>query len=176
MRHRRALSSSAPLIVKARLKHFIHLLIRPKYRRGASPGMDLRSYAYVSRVAISGSDFASAVDYIVTRAVRVNSERGITGVLLSSRGFFCQLVEGPGESIPALIQELQSDPRHREMRVFEDMPTSFRRTAGWALAYSGAPVFLGAMLERLHAGRSSREDVDRLLRLLLQFARQPQRP
>lgn len=57
------------------------------------------------------------LDAIVATAATRNAERGITGFLMSSGGLFLQVIEGPVEAVNALWEEIQRDPRHRNMLV-----------------------------------------------------------
>ncbi|MBT9489828.1 MAG: BLUF domain-containing protein [Rubrivivax sp.] len=62
-------------------------------------------------VATAGVDDA-AVDRIVATAQRLNPRHGITGWLVFGRGIFFQWLEGPRDSVQALMATLRADPRH----------------------------------------------------------------
>lgn len=130
----------------------------------------IRHYLYVSRSTLAPGGLEGAIQDIVKTAEKLNAERAITGVLIMSRGYFCQLIEGPSASIEALVHELNRDPRHEDLRVLEDGYRDSRWIGGWAMAYAGAPVFLGSILERLHINGPDEAAVKRLVTLLLQFA------
>jgi hypothetical protein len=57
------------------------------------------------------------IDAIVATAAKRNAAHGITGFLMSSGGLFLQVIEGPVEAVDALWEEIQGDPRHRNLLV-----------------------------------------------------------
>ena len=69
------------------------------------------SIVYCSR-ASDGVDDA-VVDRIIETARRHNAEHGITGLLVFGSGIFFQWLEGPQESVLALMALIQKDPRHQ---------------------------------------------------------------
>jgi hypothetical protein len=70
----------------------------------------LRHFVYCSRAA-PGIDKAE-VDRIIAVSQRHNPLNGVTGLLVFGGGVFFQWLEGPRESILALVQRLHADPRH----------------------------------------------------------------
>lgn len=55
------------------------------------------------------------VQGIENKAIAHNSSNGITGVLLSLRGIFFQVIEGDNDKIEALWERLTRDERHTEV-------------------------------------------------------------
>lgn len=55
---------------------------------------------------------ADAVQRIIETSRRHNPERGITGLLVYGSGIFFQWLEGPRESVVALMALLKTDARH----------------------------------------------------------------
>ena len=72
----------------------------------------LYQMVYCSRAA-AGVDEA-AVDRIVETSRRCNPERGITGLLVFGSGLFFQWIEGPRDTMSALLQRIRADTRHRD--------------------------------------------------------------
>lgn len=70
----------------------------------------LYNLVYCSR-ASDGVD-AAAVDQIIETSRRYNPARGITGLLVFGSGIFFQWLEGPRDSVLALLALLNKDPRH----------------------------------------------------------------
>lgn len=70
----------------------------------------LYNLVYCSR-ATEGVD-AAAVDQIIATSRRYNPARSITGLLVFGSGIFFQWLEGPRDSVLALMALLKKDPRH----------------------------------------------------------------
>ena len=73
----------------------------------------LYTVVYCSR-ASAGVD-AAEVDRIVATARRLNPARGITGMLVYGSGVFTQWLEGPRDTVAALMAVLHADPRHHNV-------------------------------------------------------------
>jgi hypothetical protein len=69
------------------------------------------SIVYCSRASAGVDD--AVVDRIIETARRHNAEHGITGLLVFGSGIFFQWLEGPRESVLALMALIQKDPRHQ---------------------------------------------------------------
>ena len=70
----------------------------------------LYNLVYCSR-ATEGVD-AAAVNQIIETSRRYNPARSITGLLVFGSGIFFQWLEGPRDSVLALLALLKKDPRH----------------------------------------------------------------
>jgi Sensors of blue-light using FAD len=66
---------------------------------------------------------------------RRNQARGITGVLVLVEGVFVQILEGEKERVLRLLQSLERDPRHRQLKVFHRQETDGRTFSSWNMAY-----------------------------------------
>jgi hypothetical protein len=78
----------------------------------------LRHFVYCSRAA-PGID-KDEVDRIIAASQRHNPRKGITGLLVFGGGVFFQWLEGPRDSILALVQRLHSDPRHDSIIALDE--------------------------------------------------------
>lgn len=83
--------------------------------RGDEPTLDpllprLYNVVYCSRAA-NGVD-AADVERIIASARRHNPAVGITGLLVFGSGVFFQWLEGPRDSVTALMATLKADARH----------------------------------------------------------------
>ena len=73
----------------------------------------LYNLVYCSR-ASEGVD-AAAVDQIIETSRRYNPPRSITGLLVFGSGIFFQWLEGPRDSVLALLALLKKDARHHNV-------------------------------------------------------------
>ncbi|MBJ2158624.1 BLUF domain-containing protein [Variovorax sp. IB41] len=90
---------------------------------------------------------ANAVGAIVSQARARNAAQGITGLLVFDGLRFCQHLEGPREAVAALMQRIESDPRHIEVRVVHQGPLPARRYSGFGmgLAESEGPDLMAGV-------------------------------
>lgn len=64
-----------------------------------------------------------------------NARRGLTGMLLYRAGRFVQVLEGPDETVHALVETIADDPRHTAMRVLIEQPITEREFGDWTMGY-----------------------------------------
>lgn len=100
---------------------------------------NLYRLAYISKNTIPGSkeQVSQQIEDILQSAHRNNSAKGISGALLYSGGYFCQVIEGGEEDIEELFETIQMDSRHGEVRVLEFVEIPERGFAEWAMALAG---------------------------------------
>ena len=72
---------------------------------------------------------------LLTDARRVNAERGVTGLLLYREGCFYQVLEGSESAVRQTFEHIQSDPRHKEVRVLFNGDTEAREFADWQMGF-----------------------------------------
>jgi hypothetical protein len=70
---------------------------------------------------------------IIEVSARNNPGREITGFLIATQNSFFQLVEGPAERLGELIEVLQRDPRHRDIRIQLREPIRQRDFPSWRM-------------------------------------------
>lgn len=101
--------------------------------------MELFHIAYISKNAISGSveNVQKEIGKILESARRNNPARGITGALLYSGGYFCQVIEGSEASLEELFEIIQLDDRHTDVTVLHFEPLDERNFADWSMALAG---------------------------------------
>ena len=92
---------------------------------------------YVSRSLLPEPDAEAELERILVRAHRGNAALGITGALLFSEDCFAQALEGPPETVEAVFEAIQCDPRHTEVVVLEAAPVPAREFGAWSMAYAG---------------------------------------
>ena len=100
---------------------------------------DLHTLAYFSRNAIDGPDGLkqAEIEKILATARANNSKLNVTGALLVSGGCFAQVLEGPLEAVETLFEQIECDPRHRNVTILHFKPAATRNFGDWAMAYAG---------------------------------------
>jgi hypothetical protein len=69
---------------------------------------------------------------------RRNAELSLRGVLLFDGHRFCQLLEGPADSVALLRESIAKDPRHEFMTVLVDRPHAGAKLLEvWQAGYCG---------------------------------------
>jgi len=66
---------------------------------------------------------------------RNNEASGLTGMLIYRDGTYLQFLEGQRGSIAGLLDRLQKDPRHNEIRVLREGILPARLFPDWSMAY-----------------------------------------
>ena len=67
------------------------------------------------------------VGHIVAQARARNAQEAITGLLVFDGMRFCQHVEGPRRNVLRLLDRLEADPRHTEMKMLYEGVLEVRR-------------------------------------------------
>ena len=100
---------------------------------------DIYSLAYISKNTIAGDqDVINAqIQNILMTAQSNNPAKGITGALLYSGGYFCQVIEGPEEALEDLFETIQMDSRHAECTILHFEPIEEKGFSGWSMAFAG---------------------------------------
>ncbi len=130
------------------------------------------SLLYVSRSTLRLPGEAGAVDAIVATSQSRNPHSGVTGALVFTEKQFAQYLEGPEESVRALMDSILRDPRHADVQMIFEQPMSGRRFPTWAMAYAGPSTFVaGHVLTLAEATTPSRRSkaAERLISLMRQF-------
>lgn len=112
----------------------------------------LLSLAYVSRNMING-DFAATVAEIVSGSNSKNAEKGITGALVCSPGYFAQVLEGEVDMVDELFERIANDPRHADVQILFSRPIVQRSFGGWGMASAGLvedETLMAAIRDVLH--------------------------
>jgi hypothetical protein len=100
---------------------------------------DLYNLAYISKNTIKGEAEAikEQIRNILAAAHRNNPAKGVTGALLYSGGYFCQVIEGESEVLEELFETIQMDGRHGDVTVLHFQPIEARGFSDWAMALAG---------------------------------------
>jgi len=111
--------------------------------------MTLGTVLYVSTSTLGRAEADVEISAIVSTSIAHNREWGVTGALLFSGTHFAQVLEGSEGEVARLLTAIESDPRHRELRVVDHRPIATRRFPDWGLAYSGPSQFVSKHIARL---------------------------
>lgn len=84
--------------------------------------------------AVAVSEGSVDVSGIVSTSVRNNAKRRLTGALALRDGVFVQVLEGDPEALTALMETIEGDDRHRNVRVLARWPVQAKLFMGWAMA------------------------------------------
>lgn len=119
---------------------------------------DLYRLAYISRNSIQGDRQAIAceIEKILATALRNNPSKGITGALLYSGGFFCQVIEGAQDDIETLFESIQMDDRHTDVTILHFEKIDARGFDEWAMAFAGIEDSMRFDLDQI---KSSKDDL-----------------
>jgi len=99
----------------------------------------LYRYAYISKKAIEGaqSDIDAEITKILKTASKRNTQLNISGALLYSGGYFCQILEGERDALDQLMAGIAGDPRHTDVCIVSAEPIEERGCKKWAMALAG---------------------------------------
>ena len=116
--------------------------------------------------ATGRTDSLLNVATILAVSDRNNIRDGLTGALAAHGGGYLQVIEGQPEVLDGLLRRLESDPRHKDIRLIDRMPITQRRFSDWAMANARITPALADALETLiHAPRvDPAETVEMLFR------------
>lgn len=95
---------------------------------------------YVSRSTSNLDDDSASeiIRSILAQSRAKNARLCVTGALLFSEGYFCQVLEGERAAVEEIFSAIESDPRHRDVTLLTFRPATPRRFADWSMAYAGA--------------------------------------
>lgn len=99
----------------------------------------LYRYAYISKNTIEGSqrDIDAEVTKILKTAGKKNAELDVSGALLYSGGYFCQILEGEQDALDLLMTAIAADARHTDVFIVSAEPIEVRGFEKWAMALAG---------------------------------------
>ena len=101
-----------------------------------------------------------------------NAGLNLTGALVATQDRFAQVLEGPSESLGAVMTSILRDPRHTDVRLVREEPAGQRNFPSWSLAYVGRSTYVQSLVAPLLADRQSELETDKLIRLMREFARE----
>lgn len=98
---------------------------------GSIGDADLVSLSYVSELIhpLETLELMQLVDLAIAR----NSSLNVTGVLSCEGNRFCQIIEGPANSIETLWSSIKNDPRHSNIFTLGTKKIKHRAFANWSM-------------------------------------------
>lgn len=92
----------------------------------------LKRIKYASRFARPMSQ--ADIDELALQCVRNNTEKEITGVLMTSGDLFFQVLEGPPDAVDSTLEKIVQDPRHTDVLVLaEELSIRERLFPQWSM-------------------------------------------
>ena len=141
---------------------------------------DLYHLAYLSQSTLGDNQvfIRNEVEQILAAAKRNNPPRNVTGALLYSGEYFCQLLEGPAAEVEHLFEVIMSDDRHQGIEILFFDPAPDRYFGALAMAFAGyddRPPFkimgIKASRDDIHARALDHSLVDAMSRLVAAWER-----
>jgi len=99
--------------------------------------------------AVAVNDGPVDISNIVTTSVRNNGRRRVTGALALHDGGFVQVLEGDPEVLTTLMEAIEVDERHRNVRVLARWPVQAQLFLGWAMVLVDAKTLSPHLLNLL---------------------------
>ena len=91
------------------------------------------SAVYISTAtAVFGPDDLPA---LLAQSRENNGRADLTGMLLYREGRFLQALEGPEDTVRAVMTTIAGDPRHEHIKVLAEEQIEERRFPGWSMGY-----------------------------------------
>ena len=139
----------------------------------------LYNLAYISKNTIKGDadEVREQLKTILASAHKNNPAKGVTGALLYSGGYFCQVIEGPEEVLEELFETIQMDDRHGDVTVLHFEPIEARGFSEWAMALAGIEEQMRFDIEGVRASKDElkmKETGKDLVNVLEQMVKQHQ--
>ena len=106
---------------------------QPSHSEFSTPQSPLYHLGYVSTEALKFSE--EALVALLSEARNANADRDVTGLLLYREGSFYQVLEGSESAVMATFQDIEGDPRHKEVRVLFNGETDAREFADWQMGF-----------------------------------------
>ena len=111
-----------------------------------SVSSELYAIAYIStaKTAISQTE----LNEILHNSRQLNQAKKITGVLFYNEGVFFQYIEGPVQTIQALIKRIERSTKHTNLIVLKEQAIETRLFDDWSMAYNQNPIALISQNQR----------------------------
>ena len=107
---------------------------------------------YMSRSTFTPTSLVMRIEPNVARILaksRINNKRnGLVGVLYFGDGCFFQCLQGEETAVDALYSLLQTDNRHRDLKLFSRKPINALAYADWSMKYVPIEKDMTRLLEK----------------------------
>lgn len=100
---------------------------------------ELYQISYISKNSVLGTsdELKALIEDILKKAQQNNPILNISGALLYSGGYFCQVIEGSKNDIETLFKRIQRDSRHTDVTVLTSDSVAKRSFSNWGMAFAG---------------------------------------
>lgn len=75
---------------------------------------------------------------ILDTAIRINSQKGLTGMLAFNGRYFLQALEGDRDEVNKLYNQLNLDQRHHSLAVLKFEEIQHRQWSSWSMGFAAA--------------------------------------
>lgn len=127
------------------------------------------SCLYVSQSNLRSPGDQEEIKKIIEWSQIRNEKLNITGALLSTSGRFAQIFEGSEPSVAELMRSIESDPRHRNVRVIWEETRPNRRFSQWRMAYQGPSIYVDRHIKPLLQDLLSERQAEGLIARLIEL-------
>src|SRR5476651_1861320 len=100
---------------------------------------NLYRIVYCSRSNLNGSraELEVQIRKILSAARKNNRLANLSGAMAFNDGWFAQVLEGSMDDLTRVFGQIRSDPRHRDLRILQQVATKERLFPTWSMAYVG---------------------------------------
>jgi hypothetical protein len=124
--------------------------------------------------SVGVGDLVETALHVLERAAVFNLSRKITGLLAVDHRSFAQVLEGRRGDVDKLMASIAKDPRHTQVRVIADFPTTVRMWPTWQMSIATTTPRNLPLLQRYGIGPNGKSLADLepalLKALLLEFS------
>lgn len=90
-------------------------------------------YRSEASLQVSEQDWGRTIDQIVATSAQLNENVGLSGALVTSKGLFVQVLEGPLGPLEATFERICRDLRHRRVILMELAAAEERIFQDWSM-------------------------------------------
>lgn len=109
----------------------------------------MRQIIYRSTTTTESGRAADDIPGIVAQAAARNGIDGVTGLLYTQDDSFLQAIEGPEVSMQDLIERLEEDRRHSDIRILVDREVDAREFGDWTMIHRDRRESVDAFDDRM---------------------------
>ncbi len=89
---------------------------------------------------------------ILSKSIKYNTHKNITGVLVYDKHYFMQLLDGDRDEVNELYNRVIQDPRHSNIRLIHYGALAGQRFTEWSMGIAYLPSFPKARIEANYGG------------------------
>lgn len=112
-------------------------MAKTRTAEGSSQPETIYRLLYSSKIPKSrtANEIEDDIEVILRNSRIWNSSAGITGVLVTNKKMYSQIIEGPSAVIKNLIGHISCDPRHQDVRIVSNHKSDKRIFENWSMAF-----------------------------------------